>query len=48
MRSQHQAVLAIKNHGIIAHQTDNIFGLACSTTIILLNRLSNIKKTPAK
>lgn len=44
MRSQHQAVLTIKNCGIIAHQTDTIFGLACLPSHTLLNRLSNIKK----
>jgi len=44
--SQHQAAIVLKHQGIIAHQTDTIFGLACLPTHNLLSRLSKIKKRP--
>jgi len=44
--SQRKAALVLKHSGIIAHQTDTIFGLACLPNDALLNRLSNIKKRP--
>lgn len=44
--SQHKAALVLKHYGIIAHQTDTIFGLACLPNNVLLSRLSNIKKRP--
>lgn len=44
--SQHCAASVLKHDGIIAHQTDTIFGLACLPRKVLLNRLSCVKKRP--
>lgn len=44
--SQHQAAFVLNHSGIIAHQTDTIYGLACLPEDALLNRLSFIKNRP--
>jgi L-threonylcarbamoyladenylate synthase len=45
--SQHSAVTTLKHDGIIAHQTDTIFGLACLPKQKTLSRLSKIKNRPS-
>jgi len=42
--SQLSSVVVLKNFGIIAHQTDTVFGLACLPIESLLARLNQIKK----
>ncbi len=44
---QSRAAFVLKQGGIIAHQTDTIFGLACLPYEKVLTRLSHIKKRPA-
>lgn len=44
---QSRAAFVLKQGGIIAHQTDTIFGLACLPYEEVLARLSLIKKRPA-
>ncbi len=45
--TQQRAAFVLNNGGIIAHQTDTIFGLACLPEDKLLNRLARIKRRPA-
>lgn len=45
--SQHKAAIVLEHNGIIAHQTDTIFGLACLPNTLMLTRLSSIKKRPS-
>ena len=42
------SAMVLKNFGIIAHQTDTVFGLACLPIESLLSRLSRIKKRDNK
>jgi tRNA threonylcarbamoyl adenosine modification protein (Sua5/YciO/YrdC/YwlC family) len=42
--SQNQATVVLNNHGVIAHQTDTVIGLACLPTEKLLTRLIRIKQ----
>jgi len=42
--SQNKAAVILSNHGVIAHQTDTVMGLACLPTEKLLLRLSRIKQ----
>ena len=44
--SQPRAASVLKHHGVIAHQTDTIFGLACLPDATTLTRLSQIKLRP--
>ena len=41
--SHNQAAVVLQNHGVIAHQTDTVIGLACLPINKLLTRLSKIK-----
>lgn len=44
--SLNQAAAVLNHHGVIAHQTDTVIGLACLPTEKLLTRLSRIKQRP--
>ena len=44
--SHNQAAFVISHHGVIAHQTDTVIGLACLPTEKLLARLYRIKQRP--
>lgn len=42
--SQNKSIVILQNHGVIAHQTDTVIGLACLPTDKLLTRLCRIKQ----
>ncbi len=42
--SQNKSVVVLQNHGVIAHQTDTVVGLACLPTENLISRLCRIKQ----
>lgn len=44
--TKQNAAFIIKHHGLIAHQTDTIYGLACLPKHELLTRLTRIKQRP--
>lgn len=42
--SHNKAAIVLQNHGVIAHQTDTVIGLACLPNEKLLSRLTRIKQ----